>query len=422
MDAGQRAHTVRDAQQSVPGGFDLSLRAATHFRSWDAGAGTPLPKDDNPQYQQWTFSIQREVPGHGVVEANYVGTKGTHLFFGQGDVVSELDPLAPSYWGMGRNTLTSLVQNPFYGIITNPASTSYNQPTIQLNRLLRPYVAYTSVGGYRASRNIANSIYHAMTIKYEKRFSRGLSVVAHYTISKMMSDSDVSGSDVNFIAGDSSIQDYFNLRNERSLSAFDVPQRLVVSFDYQLPLGRGRTFGKSMNRVLDGVIGGWEVSGIISAASRTPLGITQSASTLWIGSQRPNQIGDPDRAGSGARQVEQLFQREGVLDDRTGSDRLHSALPFQLSRTEPGQRRCHADEELLHQGAEVRATAAGGIWRDELSAVGHAQHQLRQHELRPDHQRGRQSLGSGGRQILFLIRGRGWLLLMGLDVVVHLFQ
>ena len=102
-----------------------------------------------------------------------------------------------------------------------------------------PMSAYTSVGGYRASRNIANSIYHAMTIKYEKRFSRGLSVVAHYTISKMLSDSDVSGSDVNFIAGDSSIQDYFNLRNERSLSAFDVPQRLVVSFDYQLPVGRG---------------------------------------------------------------------------------------------------------------------------------------------------------------------------------------
>jgi hypothetical protein len=137
-----------------------------------------------------------------------------------------------------------------------------------------------------------------MTIKYEKRFSRGLSVVAHYTISKMLSDSDVSGSDVNFIAGDSSIQDYFNLRNERSLSAFDVPQRLVVSFDYQLPLGRGRTFGKSMNRVLDAVVGGWEVSGIISAASRTPLGITQSASTLWIGSQRPNQIGDPSVPGA----------------------------------------------------------------------------------------------------------------------------
>src|SRR5204863_9753377 len=118
--------------------------------------------------------------------------------------------------------------------------------------------------------------YHALQLKYEKRFSKGLSMIAHYTISKMISDSDVSGSDVDFIAGGSSIQDYFNLRNERSLSAFDVPQRLVVSFDSQLPVGRGRAFGKGMNRVLDGVIGGWEMSGIVSASSRTPLGISQS--------------------------------------------------------------------------------------------------------------------------------------------------
>jgi len=103
---------------------------------------------------------------------------------------------------------------------------------------------------------------------------------------------------VNFIAGDSSIQDVFNLRNERSLSAFDVPQRAVISFDYQLPIGRGRAFGKGMNRVLDGLIGGWEVSGIILLSSRTPLGVTQSASTLWQGSQRPNLVGDPSMPGS----------------------------------------------------------------------------------------------------------------------------
>jgi hypothetical protein len=123
-------------------------------------------------------------------------------------------------------------------------------------------------------------------------------MIAHYTISKMISDSDVSGSDVNFIAGDSSIQDVFNLRNERSLSAFDVPQRVVISFNYQLPIGRGRMLGKSMNRVVDGVIGGWEISSIISATSRTPLGVTQSSSTLWQGAQRPNLIGDPSMPGS----------------------------------------------------------------------------------------------------------------------------
>ena len=146
----------------------------------------------------------------------------------------------PTYWGMGRNTLTSLVQNPFYGIITNPASTSL-QPTDDSAEPSAPALRGVHQHGRlsRVAEHRQLDLSRADQSKYEKRFSRGLSVIAHYTISKMISDSDVSGSDVNFIAGDSSIQDYFNLRNERSLSAFDVPQRLVVSFDYQLPLGRG---------------------------------------------------------------------------------------------------------------------------------------------------------------------------------------
>src|SRR4029077_7030157 len=183
--------------------------------------------------QQWTFSIQRELPGQGVFEINYAGTKGTHLYFGSGDVVSALNTLNPIYWSLGRGTsgngLNAQVPNPFYGIITNPVATSFNQPTIQLRRLLTPNPQSSSVGGYRASRNIGNSMYHALQLKYEKRFSRGLSTIAHYTFSKMISDSDLSGSDVGFIPRDSAIPDYFNLRNERSLSAFDVPQRLVVS-------------------------------------------------------------------------------------------------------------------------------------------------------------------------------------------------
>ncbi len=311
LDSGRTQYATFD--NPFPVGLNLPPgRNAAAFLG--LGAGTPTPKDDNPQYQQWNLSVQREVPGSGVIEVNYVGTKGTHLYFGQGDVVSNLNPLDKSYWGIGRSNLTALVPNPFYGIITNPAATAYTAPTIQLNRLLRQYPQYTSVGGYRASRNIANSIYHALQLKYEKRFSKGLSVIAHYTISKMISDSDASGSDVTWIAGDSSIQDYYNLRNERSLSVFDVPQRLVVSFDYQLPLGRGRTFGKNMNRVLDGVIGGWELSGIATASSRTPLGITQSASTMWQGGQRPNLVGDPSKPGDVRSKLTSYFNTAAFVN------------------------------------------------------------------------------------------------------------
>jgi hypothetical protein len=184
-------------------------------------------------------------------------------------------------------------------VITNPTALDYNQRTIQLNLLLRAYPAYSGVGGYRAEPNIADSSYQSVQLKYEKRFSRGLSVVAHYTFSKLISDSDEAGSDVEGFAVSGSIQNLFNLRQERSLSAFNRPQRLVASFDYQLPVGRDRAFGKGMNRILDGFIGGWEVSSIISAQSGAPLQITLANGNMWDGAvQRPNLVANPSAAGS----------------------------------------------------------------------------------------------------------------------------
>ena len=272
-------------------------------------AGTPLPYDRNPQYQQWNFSIQREVPGHGVLEVNYSASKGTRLYLGDtNDAVAQLNNLNPMYWGIGVDDLTSLVPNPFYGVITNPTATDYNQKTIQLNSLLRRFPAYSGVGGYRASPNIGDSSYHSLQVKYEKRFSRGLSVIAHYTFSKLMSDSDESGSDVEWTAISGSIQNLFNLRQERSVSALNRPQRLVVSFDYQLPFGRNRAFGKHMNRILDGVIGGWELSSIISAQSGAALQVTMADYNMWDGAvQRPNLIGNPATSGAVSSRLNNYF-------------------------------------------------------------------------------------------------------------------
>jgi hypothetical protein len=272
-------------------------------------AGTPLPYDRNPQYQQWNFSVQREVPGHGVVEINYSASKGTRLYLGDtNDAIASLNNLSPIYWGMGVDKLESLVPNPFYGVITNPIATNYNQPTIQLNRLLRAYPDYSDVGGYRAERNMGDSSYHSLQLKYEKRFSRGLSVVAHYTFSKMISDSDEAGSDVEWAAVSGSVQNLFNLKQERSVSAFHRPQRLVVSFDYQLPIGRNRALGKGMNRFLDGVIGGWELSSIISAQSGAALQVTAANGNMWDGSaQRPDLIGNPCTSGPVSGRLNNYF-------------------------------------------------------------------------------------------------------------------
>jgi hypothetical protein len=307
---------------SLDGGF---TQYASFANPWPAGltfppgrnpsaflgmdAGTPTPYDINPQYQQWNFSIQREVPGHGVVEVNYSASKGTHLYLGDtNDAVAQLNNLNPVYWNLGVDKLTSLVPNPFYGVITNPTATDYNQPTIQLNNLLRRFPAYSGVGGYRAEPNIGNSSYHSLQIKYEKRFSHGLSMIAHYTFSKMISDSDESGSDVEWAAVSGSIQNLFNLRQERAVSGLNRPQRLVGSFDYQLPIGRNRAFGKNMNRILDGVIGGWELSSIITVQSGAALQVTMSDYNMWDGAvQRPNLVGNPCTSGAVSGRLNNYF-------------------------------------------------------------------------------------------------------------------
>lgn len=285
---------------TLPPGTDPLAYLGLGFSSYE-------PKSQNPQYQQWNFSIQREVPGSAIVEVNYAGSKGTHLYFGSGDVVGNRNKLDPGYYGLGRTELNRHVPNPFFGVITDPRSV-LSQRTVQNHRLLRPYPHHAGgVGGYLAPPNIANSIYHSVQFKYEKRFSRGLAMLAHYTISKLISDSDVSSSDVNWLGGGTGVQNWKNLRLERSLSVFDIPQRAVISFSYQLPFGKGRPLARNVNRLADALIGGWELSSILTFSAGYPLSIGLDSGTLWEGSQRPNLIGDPRTAGKPSVRIDRYF-------------------------------------------------------------------------------------------------------------------
>src|SRR6266566_2994116 len=91
-----------------------------------------------------------------------------------------------------------------------------------------------------AALNISNSTYHAVQFQFQKRFSKGLAATAHYTISKLIDDSSFSDSNVGWLGGVTDVQNPFNLRLERAVSAQDVPQRFVLTVSYQLPFGKGR--------------------------------------------------------------------------------------------------------------------------------------------------------------------------------------
>ena len=288
-------------ENPYPNGLDIppgNTEGAATFLG--LGIGTETRPDRNPQYQQWNFSIQRALPGNSVLQINYTGGKGTYLYFGGG--TENMDRLDPSYWAMGRTALNALVPNPFYGIITDPKS-RLSAPTVTENTLLRPYPQYTGVSG--STPNIGNSIYHGVQVQYEKRFSHGLAFLGHYTFSKLIDDSSFSAGNVGWLGGVTDVQDPFNLRLERAVSAMDITHRLVLTSSYQLPFGKGKAIGSGWSKPVNMLLGGWEVNALITFSSGFPLDSGSQFresplqnGVLWEGTQRPNLIGDPSVSGS----------------------------------------------------------------------------------------------------------------------------
>ncbi|MBM3755053.1 MAG: hypothetical protein FJW38_13855 [Acidobacteria bacterium] len=254
------------------------------------GAGTVVPSNNrNPEYYSWNWSVQRELPGQGLLEVNYTGSRGAHLFWG----ATSLSYLDPQYFSIGRNNLEAQVPNPMFGQITNPLAANLNRQTIQRFRLLRPMPHFdgTSVGTSEPA--AANSYYHALQMKYEKRFSKGVTFLGHYTWSKMIDDASIASGNVQWLGGSTAMQNPFDRKNEKSLSAHDIPHRFVASGAYELPFGRGRKFASGISRWADLAVGGWEVSGFLLMQGGNPLQPFLNAGQLWNGTQRPNLIGDP---------------------------------------------------------------------------------------------------------------------------------
>ena len=267
------------------------------------GTGTIVRDNNrNPEYHSWNLSIQRELPMRSVLEVNYTGSRGTHLFM----PITTLSPLHPNDWSRGRTALNGLVTNPFFGQITDSRSV-YSQPTVQLNRLLRPmpHFAGTNAGTAEPARGDSN--YHALQIKWEKRYSSGLTFLGHYTWSKMIDNVSHSSGNVSWLGGSTTIQNIWDLRGERALSAHDIASRAVFTGAYELPFGKGRKFAATMPRILNWIAGNWDISGMALFQSGMPLHVTQNGGNIWDGTQRPNLIGDPSTTGSVQNRINSYF-------------------------------------------------------------------------------------------------------------------
>src|SRR3974377_1461411 len=98
-----------------------------------------------PYEQTWNFGFQQELPGQILVDVNYVGKKGTHLYFGgRAGEYNHLGPEVESYTLEQITALNEKVPNPFYGQI--PADTPLGGPQVPAYQLQLPYPQFTGFG------------------------------------------------------------------------------------------------------------------------------------------------------------------------------------------------------------------------------------------------------------------------------------
>src|SRR5206468_8356391 len=137
----------------------------------------PAIDSKTPYEQTWSFGIQRELPSSILLDLSYLGKKGTHLYFGGAGSLNYLGPQIEHYSSDQISGLLTYVDNPFYNIITDPNS-SLSAAQVPAYQLQLPYPQFTGVNGDDPP--WANSIYNALQIKAEKRFSRGLQFLVTY--------------------------------------------------------------------------------------------------------------------------------------------------------------------------------------------------------------------------------------------------
>lgn len=214
----------------------------------------PLAK--NAYSDQWNFGIERRLTSNTVVSASYVGSHDGRLNLGV----------------YGNTAVT-----PAAGDAATVAS-----------RRPYPYITPTHY-----DQSIGRSTYNGFQFALNKRASSGLSYLISYTYSKSM---DIGCSGFFGVEG-CSVQNPYNLANDKSVSGFDLTHDLSASWVYQLPFGKGRKFHSS-SRVVNALAGGWAANGIMTLTSGVPYDLVVSGDIANTGNagnyERLNVVGNPN--------------------------------------------------------------------------------------------------------------------------------
>ena len=224
-----------------------------------------------PYMQQWHMSVQREMPGEGVLEVTYAGSKGTKLYtFFNGNQAAPSansnDPTAP------------------------------RRPVHQCDNSGNCNPVFdTSIDWFRST---GNSIYHSLQAHYEKRVTRGLQFQASYTWAHSIDIA--SNANLGPTQNNSDFRDFRHPEAERGNSDFDVRQRFVGGLLYELPLGHGKSVFGDAQGAWNQIVGGWQIASIVTISTGNWYTVLDGNGNFANSdggaggvSQRPDQVGDP---------------------------------------------------------------------------------------------------------------------------------
>jgi Carboxypeptidase regulatory-like domain len=260
-----RGNYIQTADQTTPLKTTNDL-----FPSFaDLGPATPAansflavsmsPEPRNPYVQQWSLGIQREIFRNTTAEVNYIGTKGTDLL-------------------MRRNIAQALPYDP-----ANPRSVTDRKP-------FPNFVVYID------SDFSGTSNYHSMNAKLERHTSSLVATVVYTWAKSTDNKSAAAGIGASAFNGWQGLLDNSRPELDRGRSDFDVDHRLVGSFVYNLPFGKGEKYANTASGVKNAIVGGWQVNGIATFQRGFPITITAAdAGGLndSFGTNRADLVGNP---------------------------------------------------------------------------------------------------------------------------------
>ena len=181
---------------------------------------------------QWNLSVQHQFTNSMTLQAGYVGQRNTHLMvpvFANQEILNADGTTSPGYYLSGNPTLKE------------------------------------EIGAAKLTASNGNQDYDALQISFQKRYSKGLELQANYTWSKCMTDS------IGYYGGGGQgagnhwyWQNTFDSAAEWGPCYYDVTHAFNGYVTYDLPFGHGRSFGANSNKVVNAVLGDWQVNTILS--------------------------------------------------------------------------------------------------------------------------------------------------------------